>query len=533
MRGPLSLVIDDGNGPRHVTRRTTGLRFKRSAYGGDIDLTAVVSTDRGTFTDLGPGDSVTVYDGRTAAPVFRATANLPGVTVGPQGEAYDLQAFGGAARLQAITDSLCYVHALDEGWRRNDSTKGAKVSEEEKKDGTPVLEVSWAKLFELETDDQGQFVNSTLQRAGLKLARLRCEWDAGRNSAALDVRALAGTSVDTLTSAASDTASTSGGVLLAHVGGGGIGANEDVAALRVKWNGGTLDVEKSGASNKIVGGVPDKSFWVRFWDVRIRQVLKNKYGDDLTGSSHYTGTNGGSVRAHEVIADMLGRGMCPGLDKDKVTVEAFSYDIDALAWLDGIKMGDALNELLLFEPTLTWQVYGDTAHFGAWPSEPRYVVSAQDGGVTHPGEEVSLADRVYVEWTDRRRRQQRTKVTDPDIPVKMEADPISLPEGVGSEANALKAGQVALSLHNDPPRAGTAVVRRPILDRWSGCVVLPHEIMPGCLVLEQETGHEFRLVETDYSDDDQACVLTLGEPRKSLEQVIARLERKQRRRRKK
>lgn len=530
MRGPLSLVIDDGNGPRHVSKDTTGLRFKRSAYGGDIDLTALVSTDRGTFTDLGPGDTVTLYDGRTGAFVFRGTANLPGVTAGPQGESFDLQAFGGAARLQAVTDSLGYVHALDEGWKRNDSTKGARVDEEQKKDGTPTLEVSWAKLFELENGDQGQFVNAAFQRAGLKVGRIRATWDAGRTSANLDVRILAGTTVDTLASADFDTASTGGGTLSATVGGGGIGSGEDVAALRVKWTGATLDVEKNGASNKIEGGVPDKTFWVRFWDVIVRQVLKDKHGDDITSSARYTGAGANTVTADEVIEDMLGRGMCPGLDMDKVTVGSFGYKIDALSWLDGIKMGDALNELLLFEPTLTWQVYGDTANFDAWPSEPRYVVSARDGGVTHPGEEVSLADRVFVEWTDRRGRQQRTKVHDPDIPVKMEADPISLPEGVGSEANATRAGEKALAMHNDPPRAGTAVVRRPILDRWSGAMVLPHELMPGCLVLEQETGHEFRCVETEYVDDDQACVLTLGEPRRSLEQVIARLERKQRRR---
>lgn len=529
MRGPLAFWIDDGNGPRNVTEWTSGLRFKRSAYGGDIDLTCQVNTDRGTFIDLGPGDPVRLDDGRTAMPTFRGTANLPGVTAGPRGEAYDLQAFGGAARLQAVTDSLAYVHALDSGWKRADSTKGANVDEEQKNDGTPTLEVSWAKLFELEANDQGQFVNAALQRAGLKIARIRADWDAGRTSANLAIAIRTGTTVDTLLAAASDTATTGGGTLTAYIGGGGIGANEDVAGLRVRWTGATLDVEKSGGSNKIVGGVPDKSYWVRFWDVIVRQVLKDKYGDDLTASSHYTGAGANTVTADEVIADMLGRGMCPGLDMDKVTVDSFTYAIDALSWLDGIKMGDALNELLVFEPDLTWQVYGDEARFVSWPSTPRYVISDRDGGVTMPGEEISLADRIYVEWTDRRGRQQGTPVIDPSVAVKQEADPISLPEGTGTTANAERAGTVALALHNDPPRAGTAVVRRPILDRHTGAMVLPHEILPGFLVVHQETGHEYRLTETEYVDDDQAAVLTMGEPRRSVEQVIARLERKARR----
>lgn len=531
MRGPLSLVIDDGNGPRRVTSRTRDLRFKRSAYGGDVDLTAHVRTERNTFTDLGPGDTVTLYDGRTGAYVFRGTADQPGATAGPRGQSYDLQALGGAVRLQASTEALAYVHALDDGWRRTDSTKGAEVNQQEKNSGKATLEISWAKLFELEANDQGQFANRTLQALGLRVGRVRAEWDAGRTSANLVLRAMSGTDLDSLASAADTTATTTGGTLAAYVGGGGIAEGDDAVALRARWVGPTLDVVKNAVTDKIEGGVPDKTYWVRFWDVIVRQVLKDVEGNDIVDGDVYSGTEANTVTVQRVIRDMIGRGMCPDLDVEKVTIgQSFEYAIDALSWLDGIKMGDALNELLIFEPQLTWQVYGDEATFDAWPEEPRYVFDARDDA-SFPGEEISLADRVFVEWRDRRGREQRTKVTDPEVPVKMEAEPITLPDGVGSEANAQRAGEVALSLRNNPPRAGTVVVRRRLLDRWTGTMVLPHDVMPGCLVVERETGHEFRLVETEYVDRDGAVALTLGEPRRTLEQVMARLERKQKRRR--
>lgn len=515
MRSPLSLVIDDGNGERHVTRHASGMRFKRSAYGGDVDLSCTLTLPRGFFTDLGPNDSVTLYDGRTGGFVFRAAAHQPGVTAGPRGEVFELQAFGGAMRLQAVTDSLAYVHALDDGWKRSsNSTRNAETRNDEKADGTPTLEVYFDKKKDVDASDAGAFVNRDFQNAGLKIARLRADVECGSTSVDYTTRLLTGTDAASLTPADARDANTAAGTLTAYIG-SGITLGDDVIEYR--------------ANRKPASGtetVADKSRWFRVWNLIARQVLKDKHGDNIT-----TGYTANTVTADEAIRDMVGRGMCPDLDPGKVTIETFDYAIDALSWLDGIKMGDALEELRTLEPKLTWQVYGDEANFGTWPTDPRYVISQRDGGVSHPGEDsASLADRIYVSWTDRRGRQRTTKVTDPSIPVKQEAEPITLPEGVGSEANAQRAGEKALELYNNPPKAGTAVVRRPILDLWTGVVVQPWEIMPGCLVLEQETGDEFRLTEVEYSDDDCAAVLTLGEPVRPLEAVIARLERKQRRR---
>ena len=51
-----------------------------------------------------------------------------------------------------------------------------------------------------------------------------------------------------------------------------------------------------------------------------------------------------------------------------------------------------------------------------------------------------------MEWVDRRGRQQRTKVTDPSVPVAQEADPIALPEGTGTTANAQRVKSVVDAL---------------------------------------------------------------------------------------
>lgn len=517
MRGPLAVHIDDGAVSRHVTSRTRGLRFKRSAFGGDVDLSCQVRVPRGTFTDLGPGDSVVLYDGRTGETVWSGNTDNPGALAGRGGEAYDLQAFGAAARLQASARPLAYVLSTDEGWGRSrNSTRGAQTTTGERAaDDKATLEVEWNKGFDVDQFDLGEWVNRSFQSAGLRLARVAVNVDAGFDSPNWTQRIVTGADSASLSPANSRNANVAAGSLVATLG-AGIALGDDVVGLRAMRTG-------TGAATA------DKTTWFRFWDATLSQVLK-----DVTGANITTGYGSSTVRADEVVADMVGRGMAPGIDPAKAVIPRTEYGIDALAHLDGITFGDMMRQLLVFEPHLYWMAASDTLTVGLWDhANPRYVVSRRDGGVTHPGEEFTLCNRVLVSWVDRKGRDRTTEVTSTvdGLDYTRDAEPVTLPDGVGSEANAQRAGERALALTNNPPRAGTAVVRRKIFDRWAGMEVWPHEIQPGCVVLEQETGDDLRLTEVEYIDADSTAVLTLGEPVRTIEQTLARLHARRRRRR--
>ena len=530
MRGPLTVRIDDGVTHRSVTRHVNGLRFKRSAWGGDVDLTCTVALPRGAFHDLDADDTIMVDDARTAETAWSGDLEHPGDTSGPGGQALDMQAFGGAVRLQSKRVPLAPVHQADQDWQRDsNSTKGARTNSEQFPDGEPNLEVSWDKGFGVDRFDLGEWVLRAYAQAGLRVGRVRADVDAGVTTADYVQRIMTGPTVAALTSAAARTASTTAGAIAATVG-AGIGADSDIIALRAIRAG--ADVTAT------------KDHWFRFWRVIVRQLLKDRHGADITAPSFYEGNR---VLASWVIEDMIGRGMCPGLDPAKVTIQETGYLIDSLSWLDGITMGDALAELKVLEPDMWWTVYGDTGQFGLWDDEnPRYVVSDRDGGIVLPGPDITRCNRVVVEWVDRRGRQQTTVVLAADAPagergVRSEVlaglayvrdtDPVQLPEGTGTQANAERAGAQILAYRNDPPRAGTAVIRRPILDLWAGAMVYPHEHMPACAVLHQETGVTYRLTEVEYVDGDAASAWTLGEPVVDEAQRLARLERKAKRRR--
>ena len=102
---------------------------------------------------------------------------------------------------------------------------------------------------------------------------------------------------------------------------------------------------------------------------------------------------------------------------------------------------------------------------------------------------------------------------------------MTLPDGFGSEANATQRGTQVLLDKINPPRAARAVVARPILDRLTGCMVLPHELEPGWPVLVRERGHTIRCTQVDYDDDTVAAGLTLGTPPLTEDQRAARLAR--------
>ncbi len=564
MRGPLAVRISDGVVTRNVTARTRDLRFTKTAQGGDVDLSCRLIVPRNTFADLGPGDRVEVFDSRTGQAVWSGNTDNPGTTASAQGELYDLQAFGAAVRLQAATTPLGYVvTSVDHFDRSSNSVKRARTRVDERSDGTPTLLVDTGSdedknfnfrgivdkasdlpstgntkndLFIVDASDQGRFwdgnswndagaaiktswqgewITRSFKRAGLTISRIRADIDAGTDNNSWRFQIRAGEDMDLLRLVDDKGATTTASTLGAYRGSGEGLVGADIAGFRV-----------ARTDSRVI---PTDSHWFEFWNPVLRQTMLGRRGTVADG-----GYDRNHVFAHEVIADMLGRGMFADVDPELVTIPTTTYPIDALDWLDGISMGDALQQLVAFEPGLWWKAAGDTFQSGFYSdAEPRYVISKRHGGITSPGEEFALCNRVAVSWTDRRGKEQTTVVrrSVEGLDYTRDAEPITLPEGLGSEANARRVGEKVLDEAADPPRAGTAVIRQRIRDQWQGCDVLPHEVEPGCRVMEQETGDVLRLTQVEYVDSDGTAVLTLGEPSLTADQRVNRIARRQRRRR--
>lgn len=518
MRTPLTVQVSDGITTRDVTANTKGLRFTRTAFGGDGDMSASLTLPLFTFEGLGPNDPVEIFDARTGDTVWSGNTDNPGATRGPRGQSYELHAFGAAARMQYMTKSLAYVDtALDLFNRSTNSSPGAQTSNDERPDGSPTLRVGVAEGKSVGTSWQGEWVCRRFQQENLKVARFRAITRSGVSDANYSVQLRAGTTAANVAIVDSAAASAIVDTTLGAWRGSGtrpLGGTDDVVAFRAARTTSTI----TGAD----------AHWHEIWDIVVRQTLKNPDGSDVT-----TGYGINTVYAHEVIADMLGRGMCPGIDPTKVTLPTTTYPLTPLAWWDGVTMTDALGQLLIFEPDLWWAAAGDTFTAGFWDDDnPRYVVSQREGGIESPGEELTLCNRISVDWTDKRGRERTTVVTTAvdGLDYTRDAEPISLPDGLGSEENAQRAGDMALAITNKKPRAGTAVIRQPIRDRLTGYDVLPFEILPGYTVLERESGEVLRLTEMEYSDEDGAATLTLNRPVRSLEQRLARMAPPKRRR---
>jgi hypothetical protein len=257
-------------------------------------------------------------------------------------------------------------------------------------------------------------------------------------------------------------------------------------------------------------------------------------------------TSGAPVVAHvlasEVAEDLLGRllTMC---DPASAVIDLSSFGIDQLAYHDTAAAAQVLDDLALFEPDFLWEINERTRETGlrrfayrAWPTTPRYEISTKDGYVA-PGGEVDLCNRIAVTWTTPKGVKRVERVTsvvprlDNETPPRIhDAEPVALPDGLGSLAHAQRIGQQILAAKNTPPQAATATVRRPIMDRFLGRLVMPWEIVPGYMAQVGELGLSQRVTETEYVDKDAATDLTLGAPPRTVEQLIAHLTKRGRRR---
>jgi hypothetical protein len=530
LRGDLEVRINDGVNDRVVTRYCRGLKFTKTAPGGHASLSFTLNLPQSMFNDLSPQDRVYVYDARTVRTVWEGYLENPTPVDGPDGQQFDISAVGGMALASDETRALIYVDQTLDGWSEvkyggahPDGTAGQYNDPDSSITG---LRTQLQRGLVLATNDVAAIDYRAIDRAGMQLAGVRTITQSGKTDA--NYRAQ----------------------FYDFIGGGtNIGDTFQMSTTAIdqtQWIGVSI---ASGATKFLLqlartGGattVGDDTTWTNFTGVSVLGRRMDRNGTLLTTAAAH-GSTALTVLASQVVEDLLGRllTMC---DADTAQVDVTAYTIDQLAWPDGAKAADVLNALSVYEPDFLWEILETLENgkhrFGyrAWPTAPRYEFTDLDG-FQQRGSDLDLCNRILVSWTDSAGNQQVTAVTAASLgltgkgyPVDQlgnrvkDADPISLPDKLGSSANATRIGGQILTDKVNPPKGGSVVVRRPIWDHLLGGWVMPWELEPGYLGTVRETGDVLRITEADYDDDTCSTVLALGTPVLTTEQRVAALDR--------
>lgn len=506
---PLSVRVSDGAGnDRHV--RARNISWAKRVNSGWAELSLEAITPLGAFTDLGPNDRIFVYDG-TGQTVMEGYAENPGQARGPGGESYAIGATGpGGLAHDSARPYVVIDQNLTAFERAGESKKNADTTADEIDADTPTLEVRAAEGKTVGTAWAGSWIYREALKSAQKLARVHVEIQAGNTDADYRQEIVTGVNGAVTTIAANAGANVTPSTLTAAVV-TNFAAGHDTLRFRSR----RINSATTGA----------EADWFAFFSAVIRTLQLDKFGADITtGYVDHAFT-------HAIVADMIGRGMLPGIDPDRATIESGTFEIEQFASYDGITGGAAMQMLSAFEPDGIWEYLesGPNGHrfaYRFWDDDnPRYLISERDGSL-RPGGDNDLCNRVVVTWTDKKGRPQTTIVTStvPALGSRVrDADPVSLPDGYGTAANALRLGEEILARRAEPSRAGQVLLRRRVMDLHLGRWVMPWELEAGWPALVQETGEVLRGTEVRYDHNSRAATMTLGTPTQSVEQLVARL----------
>lgn len=558
LRGHLGVRINSGSRDRHVTAHVDGLKFSKSAPGGHDRVSLTFKSRLYEWLDLGQNDRVTIYDA-TGRTLWSGYTEQPTASRGDLGETFELTALGGWSLVMDQTEKLMYLMRGADLWQQEDllpQVAGSQVSipgayptadrgpggvdSGDDGEGRACLLVQFPSGTPLVTDSQVGvrfygFRDSPMtvggwfgfhQNAG-GTSRSGIDWlgDENPNTHTIDI----------LTPAAVAPAFYLYAGLVdpypTALGTGEIRIGTKSLGFRMIRSGGAMTVSTD-------------DYWAGIDPPIVVAQMLDKHGDPVTMDTAYIDPTTPALYAHQIIADLIGR-MLPFIDPDRAEIAACTYPIDALSYPDGVTGDGVLSDLDVLEPDMLAEILeADDAtglhkfRWRPWPDEAtdgaRYVISTEDG-FQRPGGDVSLCNRMAVYWTDEKGTRRVTEVTVPvpelDTPALgpariRDAEPYTLPDGLGSEANAIQWGTAVLTQANRGTSAGQAVVARRIRDVYTAAWVYPWQIEPGYLVQVMETLEVHRLTAVEYDDDSCTATLTLGDPILTDEQRLAKLTRR-------
>lgn len=533
----LALRIDCHGSSRIVTRHAGDLRFSRSAPGGFTTLSVTLTLPLTAFPNLGPACRVYVLDphGKT---LWEGWAENPGEQHTTAGESWRMTAVGNAVLAYDIQAPRIYVDRDLSAWSAYRSetmpqSATAAVTSSPRGDGSEGVFVGLLKGTVVGLASQSHMTYSRCEEVGQELGGIAVTVTGGRNDTDYLSQLTWKDGSDPFGSGVlqSGTGINTGTIRPVRL----IGLTSpphpppgvDIFGLRI------IRTTSGGAGSE----VPDDTHWLYYTDPSVIGRRVNQYGTPLTGADLVSPEY---VRADWVVADVVGRYLpLIGAELARIESPALPFEIDQLTFTDPARAADILDMLELWEPTMLWEILetveGRGVRFAYRPwslgglgSGDRYELSMAAHEIELPGADVELCNRIAVAWTDSRGRERTTVVT-ATVPAldsvgrTHDAEPIELGPGLGSAANAARAGQLALTALNDPPLAGRAIVTGRIYDRLLKRDVEHYEIEPGYTATIREKGTSVRLTNIEVRPEDQVTEIELGTPQRSPEQVLARL----------
>lgn len=532
MRAPLAVRVDDSLSSRVVTRNVKGLRFRKTAPGGYADASFTLNIPTSMFRDLGPADRTFITDGRTGRVVWEGYTNNPGLKSGRDGEGYEISALGPMSLAEDRAERLIYLDTSLDKWETdwvNAQAPSANLSIGQFPDdagtraGQPAIFCQFTPGQPITNGSLAGMRYRGFEGSPMKLGGFAGFYDAGQTDPNYQLQWFyPGTIITAI--------------------------NQSAQGNGIEKYAGFDFTPPAGASvgfrlRRVAGGattVGTDNVWGAFGEVKILGQLLDRNGAERAMSllAHVTvptapnySTTTASIRAHEVVEDLLGR-ILTFCDPVTSRIDTTTFGIDQLAYYDAVKAAKVLEDLSTFEPDFLWEVLESNAsgrhrfNYRAWPTEHRYTIPPSMV-LDQPGSDIDLCNRIAVNFTDLLGKTQvlQVTITVPELGSRVrDAEPVTLGEGQGTWANVVQVGLGILESKKSAPRAATVVLDRPILDMMTGNLVQPWEIEPGYLARLQVTGENLRITEVEYDDDSCTATLTLGYPVLTESQRIARLE---------
>jgi hypothetical protein len=527
---PLTVRIGD----QRVTSQVQSLSFRREAVGGVRSISFTLARSLTDLDGMDPLAKVYVDDARTATTVAEGRLADTGRGAGPDGQRWDCVAFGPVQHASDVDAPLIYVDRRLDQWRQVErihqeatigtgpapgdlATDPAQGIAAQFPDGLFVIGAGSSRLV---------VVNTVIAAATQKLARVRCNWDAGITDGNYEVLVITGVAGASTTIADSAPASTAGSAMSGVV----------VTDFANGHDSARLYFHRAVGNTTVVGD----DTWAFFFDITIRAMQYAANGTEIT-----TGYVTDSITVPEVVNDLLGRRLTE-FDGANATVGITATALTQLAYPDGVTAEQVLEDLMSVEPTYRWYTTPSTLgsngkysfRWEPWPTTVRYEATLDDGG-SFPLSAQSLFNVAVVTYTDASGRPWAAYTTAAcpildDLGIQR-ATTFSLGDQLGTEAAAVAAGQAFLAQHNTPKNSGTLNVARPIRDLISGRMVDPWEIEAGELIrikgveaypdafnADTNDGQGvFRIHAVDYTTEGNVSTLALdSDPRQTEDALV-------------
>lgn len=535
---PLTVRLATVKGTRHITRRLRDLSFRITAPGGFANIQLSLDeplTGQPDYLDY--YGRCYVYDARTGKTLCEGRVEDPGRSAGRDGQVWDLVAVGPSAHTRDRNIPLIYVDRRLNVWEKatgsTNERQSATVSatDDQGGSGAPALVLAFPPGLTVPTGAATTAVYYPLERAGQNLALLGYRWDAGVTNGSWRIAGYSSGAHEVRT----EGASTSGGAFaVSTVGTGTFTSGDRRPYLKFYWNSASSG---TGSSDDV---------WASCMDVVVRATTHTKDGTEKLSGYISSDT---TITASTVVADLLGR-LLPQYDGANATIAPTSYQIDQLAYPDGVDAATVLDDLMGLEPGYFWEALESGSsgkcrfNWRQWPATVRYEADVRDG-YDGPGSAEGLYNEVTVRWRDTKGRIRTATVTQ-SVPQLTAAgltrspQPIDLGDNVGSTAAATQQGQQFLADHRYPPNAGRLRIARPILDLQQGEWVAPWEIRPGYLIRvrgvlpridalntsSRDGVTVFKIAATEFRAADAAATLELDAYAPSTARALADLLRR-------